>query len=303
MSSNLQPMPDRVLAAAAPDAGIAFLAATTTELVADAQRRHDLWPTAAAAVGRLLTGAVLFGANLKGHERVSLQIAGSGPLRSAVAEAWLLDERTIGARAYAANPHVDLPIDERGKFDVSGAIGEGTLQVTRSYEIGQPYVGVVPLHSGEIAEDLAAYLARSEQIPSVVALGVLANPQGIAAAGGVLAQVLPGADDAAVARLEARATAFPPVTSTIAGGGDAHALLHQLAVDLELRSHRTVEVRFACTCTPEKVEAALLGLGAEELARMSGERGETEAVCEYCKTPYAFTSGEIRALAARLRAD
>ncbi len=294
-------MPDRLTTAAAPGAGIALLAATTTEIVGDVARRHDLWPTAAAAAGRLLTGAVLLGANLKGRERITLQISGKGPLRGATAEAWLLDERTIGARAYVVNPHVDLPLDERGKFDVGGAIGEGSLHVTKSYEAGQPYVGVVPLHSGEIAEDLASYLARSEQIPSVVALGVLAGPNGIAAAGGMLAQVLPGADDAAVARLEARALAMPPVTAAIAAGAGASELLGSLAGDLELRSHRTMEIRFACTCTREKVENALLGMGEDELLKMGDERGETEAICEYCKTAYALTADQIRALAQRAR--
>ncbi|MBV8490114.1 MAG: Hsp33 family molecular chaperone HslO, partial [Candidatus Eremiobacteraeota bacterium] len=294
------PMPDLLLAASSPNAGIALFAAITTDLVAEIQRRHDLWPTASAAVGRLTTGAVLFGAGLKGRERVSLQIAGSGPLSSVSAEAWLLDDATIGARGMAARPHVDLPIDRRGKFDVGGAIGQGSLQVTKSYEIGQPYVGVVPLHSGEIAEDLAMYLAQSEQIPSVVALGVLANPEGIVAAGGVLAQILPGADEAAIAKLEERALAMPPVTSLIASTPDAGALMASLAGDLELRAQRRLDVRFACLCTREKVEAALLGLGRAELLAMSDERDVTEATCEYCKKPYAFSPEELRALAARL---
>jgi molecular chaperone Hsp33 len=293
-------MPDLLLTASAPDAGITLFAAITTDLVAEVQRRHDLWPTASAAVGRLTTGAVLFGASLKGTERISLQIAGSGPLARVAAEAWLLDDRTVGARGFTANPHTDLPIDRRGKFDVAGAIGEGSLQVTKSYEIGQPYVGIVPLHSGEIAEDLAAYLAQSEQIPSVVALGVLATPEGIVAAGGVLAQILPGADDAAIARLEQRALAMPPVTSLIAATPDARALLHALSGDLDLRPERSFDVTFACRCTRAKVEAALLGLGALDLRAMSEEREVTEATCEYCKKPYAFTAHDLRALAERL---
>jgi molecular chaperone Hsp33 len=292
-------MPDLLLGASAQDAGIAIFAAITTELVSEISKRHDLWPTAAAAVGRLTTGAVLFGAGLKGRERISLQITGTGPLGSLTADAWLLEEQTLGTRGFARNAHVDLPVDARGKFDVSGAIGAGALQVTKSYEVGQPYVGVVPLQSGEIAEDLAVYLARSEQIPSVVALGVLANPSGVVAAGGVLAQALPGADERAVERLEARAMAMRPVTTLIAQGADAHALLHELAGDTELRSHRSVDVRFACLCTAQKVEAALLGLGAAELGRMAGERNETEATCEFCKKLYVFTSDELRALSER----
>ena len=293
-------MPDFLLGATAQDTGISIVATITTDLVREIQVRHDLWPTASAAVGRLATGAVLFGAALKGRERISLHITGDGPLESLTADAWPLDESTLGGRAYTRRPHVDLPIDARGKFDVGGAIGSGSLQVTRSYEVGQPYVGVVPLETGEVAEDLAIYLAQSQQIPSVVALGVLANPTGVIAAGGVLAQVLPGADERAVAALEERALAMPPITKLIAEGAGAHALLHALGGSADLRAHRSLDVRFACLCTPQKVEAMLLGLGADELREMATARGETEAVCEFCKKPYVFTSDEILALAQRL---
>ncbi|MEO6836283.1 MAG: Hsp33 family molecular chaperone HslO [Candidatus Tumulicola sp.] len=293
-------MPDLLVSATAADRGIAIFAAVTTGLVAEIQRRHDLSPTATAAVGRLVTGAVLFGANLKGRERISLQISGDGPIGALTADAWLLDDGTIGARGYARHAHVDVPIDARGKFDVARAIGAGSLHVTKSYEVGQPYAGVVPLHSGEIAEDLAAYLAQSEQIPSVVALGVLANPGGVLAAGGILAQVLPGTGDAAIAHLEARALAMPPVTTLISGAPDARRLLHELAGDAELRSQRSLDLRFACLCTKQKVEAALIGLGRTELEQMIADDDETEATCEYCRRRYAFTRPEIRSLVARL---
>lgn len=293
-------MPDLLLGATAPDTGISIVAAITTDLVREIQIRHDLWPTASAAVGRLATGAVLFGAALKGRERISLQITGDGPLESLTADAWLLEKDALGARAYARRAHVDLDIDSRGKFDVGGAIGRGSLQVTRSFEVGQPYVGIVPLETGEVAEDLAVYLAQSEQIPSVVALGVLANPTGVIAAGGVLAQVLPGADERAVAALEERALAMAPITKLIAEGADASTLLHALGGNADLRAQRRLDVRFACFCTPQKVESMLLGLGAQELREMATLRGETEAVCEFCKKPYTFTREEILALAERL---
>jgi molecular chaperone Hsp33 len=130
-------------------------------------------------------------------------------------------------------------------------------------------------------------------------LGVLANPTGVVSAGGVIAQVLPGADDGVVATLEARASAMPPVTKLIAEGADAEALLRALAGDAELRSQRVIDLRFACLCTQEKVEATLAGLGAGELRQMASERNETEAVCEFCKRPYVFSSADILALAER----
>ncbi|HET6275476.1 MAG TPA: Hsp33 family molecular chaperone HslO [Candidatus Cybelea sp.] len=292
-------MPDMLLAASNLDAGVALTAAITTELVTEIRDRHDLWPTATAAVGRLTTGAALFAASLKGGERISLQIAADGPLGTLAADAWLLDAKTIGARGYARNGRVELPIDARGKFDVAGAVGRGSLQVTRSSSIGQPYVGVVPIQTGEIAEDLAVYLAQSEQIPSIVALGVLAGPSGVVAAGGILARALPGADERALSVLETRAASMAPVTQLIARGADARALLHQLAGDLELRSFHATEVRFACRCDRAKVESVLLGLGADELLELTRERDHTDATCEYCKTRYVFTAEELRELAQR----
>ena len=293
-------MADRLVTASNLEAGLTVVAAITTELVSEIRQRHDLWPTATAAVGRLTTGAALFLTGLKANERVSLQISGNGPLGTLAADSWLLDERTIGARGYARNGQVELPVNPHGKFNVGGAVGEGSLQVTRSSDIGQPYVGVVALQSGEIAEDLAVYLAQSEQIPSIVALGVLANPRGVVAAGGLLARALPGADETALDALERRAAAMPPVTQLIAQGADADALLRELAGDVELRSYKAIDVRFACRCNRTKVEAVLLGLGADELLALTQERDRTEATCEYCKTRYVFSGDEIRSLAQRL---
>lgn len=291
-------MSDLLLTASAPDAGIAVTTGITTALVREAQSRHGLAPTTTAAVGRLLTAAALLGTALKDSERISLQISGDGPVGSISAEAWLLGEGRIGARARAARPTADLPLSARGKFDVGGLIGSGQLQVTKSFSIGQPYVGVVPLHSGEIAEDVASYLTYSEQIPSVVALGVLANPSGILAAGGIIAQVLPGADERAIATLERRAAALPPITALVSSGHDAEKLLHELTGDIALRAHRTFEVSFACLCTRAKVEVALLSLGRDQLEAMR-EESNNEAECEFCRKTYVFTPAQIGDLLER----
>ena len=289
-------MPDRLLGASAATSASSVVAAVTTDLVAEIQRRSDLSPTATAAVGRLVTGAILLGTNLGEHERISLQIAGDGPIGMLAADAWLLDEQTIGARGYARNGGVELPVNSRGKFDVSGAIGSGTLRVTRSYEAGQPYVGVVPLHSGEIAEDIAAYLVNSEQIPSVVALGVLADPRGVVAAGGVVARMLPGANEPEIAALEQRAQAMPPVTSLIAQRPDPLFLLQQLLGDETSGTERSMAIAFACTCTKRKVENVLRSLGRDELDRLRSEREETEATCEFCHRRFTFTREELKEL-------
>jgi molecular chaperone Hsp33 len=295
-------VPDRILTATAVDGSFSIVAGITTDLVRETQARHELAPTASAAVGRLLTGAALLGASLKGREKLTLQVAGDGPLRGLVADVKLNAPNEVGARGYARRPDVDVPLNAKGKFDVGGAVGRGYLQVTRSFEVGQPYVGIVELQSGEIGDDLASYLMNSEQIPSVVALGVLANPSGIKASGGIIAQVLPGADDATIATLEKRARAMPPVTAQIDGGATVEDLVSALGGELPMRATRAYDVTFACTCSLERVERVLLGLGRDELEKIMNEQDRAEAVCEFCKTAYVLSRDEVRGLIERLEA-
>lgn len=295
-------MPDRILTATAVDGSFSIVAGITTELVADLQRRHDLAPTASAAVGRLTTGAALLGASLKGREKLTLQVASDGPLRGIVADVQLNTSDEIGARGYTRSPGVDVPLNALGKFDVGGAVGKGYLQVTRSFEVGQPYVGITELVSGEIGDDIASYLATSEQIPSVVALGVLANPTGIVASGGIIAQVLPGADEATIAKLESRARAMAPVTTQIASGASVEDLLRSLGADFPMRQTRAYTATFTCSCSRDRVERALLGLGRDELEKILTEQNQTEAVCEFCKTAYVLDRDEVRGLIDQLEA-
>ena len=295
-------MPDRILTATSLDGSFSIVAGITTEIVADAQVRHDLAPTASAAVGRLLTGSALLGASLKGREKLTLQIAGDGPIRGIVADVALQSTDRIGARAYARRPEADVPLNVLGKFDVASVVGKGYLQVTRSFEVGQPYVGITELTTGEVGDDIANYLATSEQIPSVVALGVLANPSGIIAAGGIIAQVLPGADEATIAALEERARAMPPITGQIAAGATVENLIDVLGGGIGMRQTRAYGLDFACTCSLERVERALLGLGRDELHKIATEQQQTEAVCEFCKTAYVLGRDEVLGLIEQLEA-
>lgn len=295
-------MPDRILTATSLDGSFSIVAGITTEIVADAQVRHDLAPTASAAVGRLLTGSALLGASLKGREKLTLQIAGDGPIRGIVADVALQSTDRIGARAYARRPEADVPLNVLGKFDVASVVGKGYLQVTRSFEVGQPYVGITELTTGEVGDDIANYLATSEQIPSVVALGVLANPSGIIAAGGIIAQVLPGADEATIAALEERARAMPPITGQIAAGATVEDLIDVLGGGIGMRQTRAYGLDFACTCSLERVERALLGLGRDELHKIATEQQQTEAVCEFCKTAYVLGRDEVLGLIEQLEA-
>ena len=245
-----------------------------------------------------MTAAAMLGTDLQAEERISLQISGDGPIGGLSAEAWRVGDG-LGARARARRPLTDLPVNALGKFDVAGAIGEGILQVTRSYAIGQPYIGVVPLRSGEIAEDVAGYLSDSEQIPSVVALGVLADPHGVRAAGGLIARLLPGAEESVVARLEERARSMASVTAMIDRGADAHALLEAIAGDLKLRARHELTVEYACLCTRDKVEDILVSLGIGELESIA-QQPDALISCEFCKKRYDFNPTQIEALIERL---
>lgn len=286
---------DRLITAMAAEGTIRVHAAVTTKLVARARDRHDCAPTAAAALGRLLTAAALMGGGLKGGQRVVLQVAGDGPLRNLVAEAFLHDGG-IGARGYALHPEIDLPLAHNGKFDIASAVGSGVLQVTRTLESGQPYTGVVQLVSGEIGDDLATYFANSEQTPSVVALGVLASPEGIVAAGGVIAQLLPGASDRAIDTLERAVKALPSVTKLIREGADARGLIQAIAGDLTPKQVRELTVDFVCRCSREKVEVAVRGLGSDMLEKIVHEQKSQRVVCDYCKRVYELTPQELAAL-------
>jgi molecular chaperone Hsp33 len=291
---------DRIITASAARGTVSLVAGITSGLVAQARERHDLAPTASAAVGRLLTAVALLGASLKGRERLTLQVIGDGPIGAITADAWSTGTHAIGARAYARNGRADLPLNARGKFDVAGVVGSGKLHVTKTYEVGQPYSGIVPLVSGEIGDDVASYLANSEQIPSIVALGVLADPNGIRAAGGVIAQVQPGADEATVAALERNAAVMAPITTQIVEGAGAEELMRAVAGELDVKIFDTYGLSFDCRCTRDKVELALLGLGKDELAKIAREQPRTEATCDFCGLTYVLTADDVLGLATRL---
>jgi molecular chaperone Hsp33 len=291
---------DRIVTATGEHGTVSLVAGITTTLVAEARERHDLAPTASAAVGRLLTAAALLGTSLRGRERLTLRVVGDGPIGAVTADAWSAGEGIVGARGYARNAKADLPLNAQGKFDIARVVGRGSLQVTKTYEVGQPYSGVVPLASGEIGDDVAAYLANSEQIPSVVALGVLADPGGIRVAGGVVAQVMPGANEATIAALETAAAVMSPVTTQISAGADPEGLLRAVSGALDLKLLDAYDVVFDCLCTRDKVETALLGLGKDELAKIAREQPETEARCEFCAKRYVLTADEVTALSSRL---
>lgn len=273
---------------------VRIVAARTTGLVAEAQARHDCSPTVTAALGRLLTGAALMGAFLKGRERITLQINGNGPVRGLVADV------VAGGRVrgYPLRPRAELPLNSRGKFDVGGIVGRGFLHVTRTFDTGLPYTSAVPLASGEIGDDLAQYFVQSEQVPSVVAVGVLANPRGVVAAGGYLAHLLPGARETTIGILEETVAGLPHPSSMIHEGTSPESLIARVGSRLQSRVTHVAPVVFSCTCSRQRVQRVLVGLGPNELEAMAAADNETEVTCDFCGQHYYFEPAEIRELLA-----
>ena len=277
------------------DGSLAFRTIVATELVSMAASRHGTAPTASAALGRTLMASVLLAAAGKDGETVQIQIRGDGPLGSVTA---ISDERGR-VRGMVGNPALDLPPRGDGKLDVGGAVGgNGMLAVVR-YRPGwrEPYSGIVPLVSGEIAEDVAHYLAESEQIPAALALGVHVRPDGeVAAAGGFLVQALPNADTDTLSRLEACLRELPPPTRLVLAGLDAEQILERVASGLELGERYRSAPAFWCPCDIERVRRAVTLLGREETRDMA-RRGEwVEVRCEFCGAEYRLHPDDVGAL-------
>jgi len=285
-------MADHLVKATAP--GVRALAAVTTALVEEARRRHDCYPAAAAALGRTMTAAVLLAANLKTDEYVTVRIAGDGPLGGVVADAH--SRGTV--RGYVQSPHVDLPL-AGNKLAVGQAVGAGHIHVTRFTGLKQPFTGSAPLVSGEIGADVANYLLVSEQTPSTVALGVLVNPDcTVAAAGGLMVQALPGAEDETLVKVEANLAAMPPVSEMVRAGADAAAMVRRAFSGLGATVFRPTRLAFSCRCSRERVEDMLVSLGREELAAMAAE-GRAEVRCHFCGETYAVGGARLRELLVR----
>lgn len=270
------------------------LAADTTSIAEEARARHRSSPTAAAALGRSLTAALLLAQVLGKDERarVTLRIQGGGPAGWIVAEG----SRDGSVRGYLRSPDADLPPRETdGKLDVGGLIGrDGDLAVTRLLENAEPYTGSVELVSGEVAEDVATYLLRSEQIPSAVLLGVLVGNGGVQHAGGALVQAMPGAADETLERLEANVRALGQITTAMRHGG-LLGVVDRLTEGLDYRPHeRAQSLEFRCRCSERRALDALAYFGPEEREDMVRQGGQ-EVVCHWCGHRYQITSEQIRA--------
>lgn len=292
-------MSDRLIRAITSDGCVKATAISSRALTEKARRVHRTLPVATAALGRALAAASMLGSALKEDGAgVTLQIKGGGPLGTVLA----VSDNQGNVRGTVDNPAVDLPLRPDGKLDVGAAVGaDGTLTVIRDLNLRDPYVGSVALLSGEIADDLASYFVESEQIPSAVGLGVLVDrDQSVKAAGGYLIQLLPGAGEDVIGKVEGGVLAAGPVTALLGNNSDPEALLRAVLSDFDVEILESAPVEYRCTCSRERMERALISMGPVELGSLLEEQGEAELHCRFCGRSQYFSKGDLQNLLKRM---
>ncbi len=293
-------MTDRLVRAITADGMVKATAVTTRELTERARQIHKTLPVVTAALGRTLAAASMMGNALKSEgASLSIQVRGGGPVGAIVA----ISDSEGNVRGYAEHPQVDLPLRSDGKLDVGAAVGcDGTLTVIKDLHMKEPYIGSVQLLGGEIAEDIAQYFVESEQIPTACALGVLVGrDQSVRCAGGYLIQLLPGAGEDIISKVETGVYAAGAVTKLLTANDDPEAMLRTVLSDFELEVLETAPVAYHCTCSRNRVERALLSLGAEELQQLIDEQGQAELTCQFCDQVHRFSGEDLRRILERAR--
>ena len=287
-------MGDYILRATAANDCIRAFAATTKETVQKARELHNTAPVASAALGRLLTAGAMMGIMLKGEkDLVTLQIKGDGPLEGELVTA----DSKGRVKGYVFNPDVDIPPKSPVKLDVGGAVGKGFLTVIKDLGLKEPYVGKTELVSGEIAEDLTYYFAKSEQIPSAIALGVLVDTDtSIKEAGGFIIQVMPGITEEILERLESRINVIPYITELLSMGDTPESILNLILGDMDLQIIDKIPTEYYCGCSRERVEKALLAIGKDDLKKILEEDKKAELSCHFCNKKYNFDEADLKRL-------
>ena len=292
-------MSDQILRAMSTDGFVKAVAINSKSIVERARTIHDTTPTATAALGRVLSACAMLG-NMQKIENgsVTLQIKGGGPLGTILA----VSDAVGNVRGYVQNPHITLLEKYAGKLDVGAAVGtDGMLTVIRDLQMKEPYVGSVELVSGEIGDDVTAYLVQSEQCPSACGLGVLVDTDhSVRVAGGFILQLLPGAPDSVIDKLEAGIAAAGSVTAMLDAGLSLQELLTRVTGGMELEFFEPTPVEYRCYCTRERVEATLISLGRDELTQIAEEGKDVRVECQFCDTPYVFTPDDVRSILTRL---
>lgn len=276
------------------DGSARILVINSGEMVNDAIRLHNLSPTAAAALGRTLSAASMIGVMLKNAtDSATLTFAGDGVCGKIIATS----DYYGNVKGCVENPQADLPPKANGKLDVAGAVGAGNMYIIRDNGEGEPYCGMIPIVSGEIAEDITEYFARSEQIPTVCALGVLiGRDYKCISAGGIMVQLLPGTEDEFIDRLEARLPYFSNISGLFDGTRTNEEIMKYILGDIEFDIFDEIDCSYHCDCSKERVERALISLGKGELLDMIKDGKDIEVGCQFCDKKYGFTPEELTKL-------
>jgi len=286
---------DYIIRAVTSDGCLRAFAADTTNLANEAHNMHKTYPIASAALGRLLTAASMMGAMLKSDkDTITLQLTGNGPIGRVMA----VSDFNGNVKGYVDNPLVDLPNNDAGKLNVGAAVGkDGYLTVIRDFGLKEPYIGKVPLVSGEIGDDLTKYFAVSEQVPSAVGLGVLVDKDyTVKTAGGFIIQVMPEATDDDITKLENNLKNVKSVTGLFEEGKTPEDVLELLLEGFSYHITERTDTKYYCNCCRERVERAIISLGAEEVRKIIDEDGKTQLSCHFCSKKYDFSKEELEAL-------
>lgn len=288
-------MEDKIISFLAFDGKVNIKCISSTNLVEEARKIHDLSPVTTAALGRLLTMGSLMGSNLKeDNDKITLQIKSNGPIDTMI----VVSDKNGDVRGYIKNPNIDLPLKSNGKLDVGTAVGkDGMLYIIRDIGLKEPYVGLTPLVSGEIAEDFTEYFAKSEQVPTAIALGVLVDKNGVKRAGGYIVQLMPDATEEDISILEKNLSQIPPISKMlennmtledIAGMITGDGMLFMVGEDLL--------PKYKCDCQKSRIENGLISLGKKELEDIINTDGKAEVECKFCKKKYTFSKEELEKL-------
>ena len=287
-------MDDYIIRATAGNGSIRAFAAISTNTVEKARQIHQTTPVASAALGRMLTAVAMMGAMLKSEkDLITLQITGDGPLKGVL----VTSDSKSNVKGYVVNPDVDIPLKADGKLNVGGAIGNGSLRVLKDIGLKEPYSGSIELISGEIADDITYYFAKSEQVPSSVGLGVLVDTDlTIKHSGGFIIQLMPDAPEDVIDKLEKKLLTIPYITDMLNSGLDAEKILETILGDFGLEILDKTGMDYKCSCNRQRVEQAIVSLGKKELAKIIEEDKKASLTCQFCNKVYEFNEEELKKL-------
>ena len=292
-------MADKIIKFLAYNGKISITCIKTTDVVEEARKIHDLSPVATAAFGRLLTITLLMGEEMKGNgDNVTVQVKGNGPIGTMLAVSNNIPE----VRGYVQNPNIDLPLNEFGKLDVGGAVGnEGYIHVIKDMGLKEPYIGVANLTSGEIADDFTNYFVNSEQRQTAVALGVLVDKNGVREAGGYLITPMPDATEEEISKVEKGIFEAGAISKMLDNNFSLSEIAKKVTGDKNIKVIEDNKVpKYKCNCSKEKMAEALISIGKKELEDIIREDGKAEIVCHFCNKKYNFTKEELEEILRKM---